>query len=105
MDGIFNGLLLGRRRDANQVVEIVIVCRRCAIDIVPPVANEDALVENGAVRTEEREFLSQSANVVNLFGMRINKKTIINEIGAPRTTITTTPFSSSLYCTFNGITN
>jgi hypothetical protein len=43
--------------------------------------------------------------VVNLFGMRINKKTIINEIGAPRTTITTTPFSSSLYCTFNGITN
>ena len=71
---------------------------------MPPVANEDALVENGAVRTEEREFLSQSANVVNLFGMTINKKTIINEIGAP-TTITTTPFSSFLYCTFNGITN
>lgn len=66
MDGISNGWLLGGRRDANQVVEIVIVFRRCAIDIVPPAADEDALVEDGAVRAEERECLVQGANVVNL---------------------------------------
>lgn len=62
-DAILNDLPFS---DANRVVQIVIVGRRSAIDIEPPFANKGPLIEEGAVRAEEREPLVQRANVVNL---------------------------------------
>ena len=39
---------------------------RGAIDIVPPVANGETLVENSTVRTKERELGPQGTDVVHL---------------------------------------
>ena len=58
------------RNDSNRSVQVVKVLGSGAIDVEPPVADEDLLVEYGSVRAQERKLAAVMANMEHLNNQR-----------------------------------